>query len=259
MRALTWLVFGLVVTCGAKAAYAQGADPTALFNEAVRLDLSGEDAAPRAFELYRRAAEAGLPAAEFNVAVMFDSGRGTAADMTQAATWYARAATHGNQRAAYNLGQLYDNGQGVPQNVDLARAWFAASGLAAAKERMSQLRAPTSGNGILAPPRCVVPAPGGIIALSHNTTGAGATGTDGIELVWTSTQQPEPVRFFVELREVTPAGSTEAYSGFVETSAVLVSVADRPGGSFAWRVTALGRKAGGYMASEWAPFSLASQ
>lgn len=246
MRVLTRLLLGLVVTCGASVARAQTVDPTALFNEAVRLDLSGEDAAPRAFELYRRAAEAGLPTAEFNVAVMFDSGRGTAADMTQAATWYARAATHGDQRAAYNLGQLYENGQGVPRNVDLARAWFKASGLAAAQERIAGLRTPPAGGTILALPRGVVPAAGG----------KSVPGVGGIELVWTCVQQPEPVRFFVEVREVTPAGSAEVYSGFVETSSILAPVPN-PRGSFAWRVTALGRKAGSYMASDWAPFSVA--
>lgn len=245
MRALTRLVPGLIVACGVHAAHAQVVDPTALFNEAVRLDLSGEDAAPRAFELYRRAAEAGLPAAEFNVAVMLDSGRGTAADMTQAATWYARAATHGNQRAAYNLGQLYENGQGVPRNVDLARAWFKASGLAAAQERIAGLRTPPATDRILELPRCIVPAAG-------STAGPGV---GGIELVWTSAQQPEPVRFFVEVRDVTPAGSSEVYSGFVETSGMVAPVPN-PRGRFAWRVTALGRKAGGYMASEWTPFSV---
>lgn len=248
MRALTQLALGLLVTCGAPAVRAQVVDSTALFNEAVRLDLSGEDAAPRAFELYRRAAEAGLPAAEFNVAVMLDSGRGTAADMTEAATWYARAATHGDQRAAYNLGQLYESGSGVPRNVDLARAWFKASSLTAARERLSRLRTPPANGEILAVPRCVSPAAGS----------RSRSGTGGIELVWTSAQQPEPVHFFVEVRTVTPAGSAEVYSGIVETSSVLAPSPRSPG-SFAWRVTALGRKAGSYMASNWAPFSVAGE
>ena len=227
-------------------ARAQAGDPAALFNEAVRLDLSGDQAAPRAFELYRRAAEAGLPAAEFNVAIMFDSGRGTAVDMTQAATWYARAASHGDHRAAYNLGQLYENGQGVPRNVDLARAWFKESDLAAARERLSGLRPPAPGSKTLTVPRPLAPAAGS----------RAGPGIGGVELVWTSDQQPEPVRFFVELREVTAAGSNEIHSGFVDISSVLV-VLPNPRGTFAWRVTALGRKAGSYMASDWTPFTIA--
>lgn len=237
-----------MLTCAASAAQVQDRDPTALFNEAVRLDLSGEEGALRAFELYRRAAEAGLPAAEFNVAVMYDSGRGTPADMAQAATWYARAAAHGDRRAAYNLGQLYENGQGVPKNVDLARAWFKQSELTAARERMSGLRASAPSDKTMEAPRPVAPAAG---------SNAGAVG-GGVELVWTSAQQPEPVRFFVEVREVSGSGSNELYSGFVDTSSALVTLPD-PHGTFAWRVTALGRKAGRYMASDWIAFMVAGE
>lgn len=246
MRAPTLLMLGVFVACAAGVAHAQAVDPTALFNEAVRIDLSGEGAAPRAFDLYRRAAEAGLPAAEFNVAIMFDSGRGTPADMAQAATWYARAATHGDHRAAYNLGQLYENGQGVPQNIDLARAWFKQSDLAAARERMSRLRPPVPRGGTIAVPQPVGPAAGSRAGPSLS----------GVELVWTSAQQPEPVRFFVELREVTASGSDEVYSGFVDTSSTLVTL-PHPAGTFAWRVTALDPRAGGYMASPWTPFTIA--
>ena len=74
--------------------------------------------------------------------------------------------------------------------------------------------------------------------------------------MWTSAQQPEPVRFFVEMRAITSSGTTEVYSGFVEISSVLATLPN-PKGSFAWRVTALGRKAGGYVASDWTPFSVA--
>ena len=177
---------------------------------------------------------------------MLDSGRGTAVDVAQAATWYARAAAHGDRRAAYNLGQLYESGQGVPQNADLARAWFKQSDLAAARERLSGLPPNASSGGTIAVPRPVAPA-----ADSRSMPGLG-----GIELVWTSARQPEPVRFFVEVREVTAAGSSEIYSGFVETSSLLVTPPN-PRGMFAWRVTALGRKAGGYTASDWTPFTVA--
>ena len=76
------------------------------FEEALRSDAGGD--ARSAFALYRRAAEAGLPAAELNVAVMLDSGRGVAADTAEAATWYARAAVHGEVRAAYNRATYLD-------------------------------------------------------------------------------------------------------------------------------------------------------
>ncbi len=77
---------------------------------------------------YRRAAEAGFAPAEFNIAVMYDSGVGTARNAAEAAVWYARAAAHGNARAEYNLAQLYTAGDGVPRNLDVAEAWYCLCG-----------------------------------------------------------------------------------------------------------------------------------
>ena len=85
----------------------------------------GQDAAA-AYVWYRTAAEAGVVAAEFNIAVMCDSGVGTARNAAEAAVWCASAAAHG-ARAEYNLAQLYEAGDGVPRNLDVAKAWYAAA------------------------------------------------------------------------------------------------------------------------------------
>ncbi len=238
--------FCLALVClAASARPAPAADgASAWFAQALRLDLGSEGAA-QAFALYRRAAEAGLPEAEFNVAAMLDSGRGTAADVAQAATWYARAAMHGNRRAAYNLGQLYAAGEGVPRNVALARAWFAASDLAAARAHLADLPAQAPAGAALTAPRPVFPSGG---ASTDAAVG-------GVELVWTAQPQPEAVRFFVELRQLGPSGSREVFSSFSDTSSIFAPLREAPG-PYAWRVFTIARQRGNYEKSEWVEFRL---
>ncbi|UXN67440.1 sel1 repeat family protein (plasmid) [Phyllobacterium sp. A18/5-2] len=231
----------------AQSATSAGAeDSSALFREALRQDLKGGPADARlAFDMYRRAAEAGLPEAQFNVAIMLDSGRGVSPDVAQAATWYARAASHGIRRAAYNLGQLYEAGQGVPQNVDLARAWFKASDLPAARARLTAIRSGGAKAATLSAPVLVAPADGELIG----------SGANNVELVWTARQGPEGVRFFVELRALVPSGSREIYSGFVDVSSLNVALSSSFKGAFAWRVFAVAQGSGRYAASNWSYLS----
>lgn len=227
------------------AVHAEASDPQAIFDEAVRVELSGDGNAARAFALYRQAADAGLPAAQFNVAVMLDSGRGMQKDLQQAAVWYARAAARGDQRSAYNLGQLYEAGQGVPRNPDVARAWFAASNLPAARGRSVAAQAAGSRARPMISPDCVWPAADAQMRQSGD-----------VELVWTSAQQPEPMRFFVELRALDEAGSREVFSTSTATTSVLVHLSE-PRGKYMWRVLAVARQAGTYVFSAWSHFTVA--
>ena len=246
MRLLLPLVVGLLSAGVLAPSFARAAGPATWFDEAVRQDAEGEP--QLAFASYRRAAEAGLPEAEFNVGVMLDSGRGVEPDIAQAATWYARAASHGNHRAAYNLGQLYELGQGVPQNTDIARAWFSASDLAAARGRLATLRA----HGGASAAAFVTPTP---VAPSAGARVDPALG--GVEFVWTAQPQPEPVRFYVELRALSESGSREVFSGFTETSSVFAPLPALDG-DYAWRVLAVARKASRYVARDWQRFSAAA-
>ena len=223
---------------------AWGSDAAVWFDQAVRADDEGQ--AKLAFAQYRRAAGAGLPQAEFNVAAMLDSGRGVDRDFAAAATWYARAAARGNARAAYNLGQLYESGEGVPQNLDAARAWFAASGLEAARSHVATLR-PLFQKGELSAP--VLMAPGSNAKVISQP--------DGIELVWTSQSQPEPVSYFVELCTVGASGPHEIYATFASTTSTLAPV-PIDGGAYMWRVFTIARKSRSYAASEWTAFTAAA-
>ena len=240
LRALLVAVLGFVAP--SRDAWAQ--DARATFDEAVRSELHGGEAASQAaFELYLNAAQAGLPEAAFNIAVLLDSGRGVEKDVALAATWYARAAAQGHGRAAYNLGQLYETGDGVPRNADLAHAWFAASRLPAALAHAARLATPDRAADIT-PARLVSPR-----ADQGMNTDTGLT-----EFVWTSAQQPEPAQFLIEICAFKGHDVREVFSGVSRLSSMAVLL-PRDKLMLAWRVTTVLPKSARYVASDWVYFS----
>ena len=77
-----------------------------------------------ATRLWRPLAEQGLAAAQFNLALMYDKGRGVPQDYVQVVKWYRLAADQGLAAAQSNLGTRYDEGRGVPQDYVQAHKWF---------------------------------------------------------------------------------------------------------------------------------------
>lgn len=218
----------------ALAAMPASADPRAQwFADALALDATGTPAGARqAFRLYLRAAREGLPEAQFNVAVMLDSGRGVPRDMPGAALWYGRAAARGFARAAFNLAQLYEGGEGVPRNGSLALGWYRASRLPAARGRE--------------PPPEVAPA--AMVAPVTAPTLARESCASGCELVWMSGPQPSDTVFVVEVRR--PAGPDSlVFSGALPVSGLLF-VSAQPG-PLLWRVSAVSDRARAYLSSPW--------
>jgi hypothetical protein len=217
------------------------------FERALSLDIgaAGAPDAVQAFAAMRRAAELGHTQAEFNVAAMLDSGRGAPRDVAQASIWYARAAAGGNRRAAFNLGQLYESGEGVPSNADLARSWYAAAGLPAVRERLAELRSPADRPAFVRAPEPLFPL----------KTSSLEPGLQQVDLVWTSSVEPEAVRYFVELCVLDANASREAWSGFVDVSSVRLPL---PVGAknLAWRVTAVARGSANYTVSGWSVFTV---
>jgi len=71
-----------------------------------------------------RWAEQGNAAAQYNLGLMYDQGKGVKQDRAEAARWYRRAAEQGILFAQYNLGALYDKGEGVKQNHMEAAEWY---------------------------------------------------------------------------------------------------------------------------------------
>lgn len=71
-----------------------------------------------------QSAKQGNADAQFNLGLMYDSGRGVRQDYTKAVQWYRKAAEQGNAKAQYNLGLMYANGKGARQNLVIAKEWF---------------------------------------------------------------------------------------------------------------------------------------
>ena len=62
--------------------------------------------------------------AQFNLAVMNATGRGTPKSATKALGWYEKAALQGFTRAQFNMGLMYMAGQGMPKDELRGYAWF---------------------------------------------------------------------------------------------------------------------------------------
>jgi hypothetical protein len=102
--------------------------PEAMLAKGKELANGGETGA--AFLVWRRAAEAGNPAAQVEVAAFYDplvtpARGGFTPDATRAADWYERAALAGNAEAQRRFGLLLaKGGSGLPADAGRARSWL---------------------------------------------------------------------------------------------------------------------------------------
>ncbi len=212
----------------------------ALFRGGVQADLAGQPG--RAYVFYRLAAEAGRPDAEFNVAVMNDSGTGVARDRAQAALWYARAASHGFARASYDLGELALSGDGIPRNPELARTWFASAGATARAVAV----APAASTSV-APPAPLLDAIQADPPMPDRTV--------PVELVWHIDAMPGDTRFSVQVVRLDADGRHDIAWTTTRQSALTLPV-PQSAGLYAWRVLASSASSGHYTPSSWASFRL---
>ena len=91
-----------------------------------------------------RAATAGEARAMHNLALYYYKGEGGERNSTKAASWFRKAADLGLVDSQFNLAQLYEGGWGVSQNPSEAYKWYliaAKSGDSASRGRASALRA----------------------------------------------------------------------------------------------------------------------
>jgi TPR repeat protein len=79
---------------------------------------------------YRKAAEAGNPLAENNLADMYLRGQGVRQDDSAAFSWFQKAAAQGHTGARIKLGYLYAEGQGTPKDPEAAYSWITAAAMA---------------------------------------------------------------------------------------------------------------------------------
>ena len=76
---------------------------------------------------YRRAAERGLPDANFMMGYLYEHGKGVGRDYKQAVTYYMAAAKQGHATAQNNLASMYEHGEGVAKNIREAAEWYRAA------------------------------------------------------------------------------------------------------------------------------------
>jgi TPR repeat protein len=105
---------------------AEAGEPWAQLNLGAAYDhgLAGFTPDPvRAVAWYRRAAEAGLAEAQFNLAHCLATGNGTPRDDRAALRWMLRAARQGLPSAQFLAGVMYAEGIGTPVDRATARVW----------------------------------------------------------------------------------------------------------------------------------------
>jgi len=92
--------------------------------------------AEKAEEIYLRAAEAGLPTAQADLADMYLRGELGAPDLRRALPLLEAAAAANHPVAQFQLGQFYETGAPplVPQDLETARQLYAAAGSRGMKE-----------------------------------------------------------------------------------------------------------------------------
>ncbi|MFS2318599.1 peptidoglycan-binding protein [Maricaulis sp. D1M11] len=79
--------------------------------------------------LLRRAAEQGIPAAQYRYGILLEDGEGVDANVDEARQWVERAANSGHRRAMYRLGVMYHFGRGTERNDETAARWFEEASL----------------------------------------------------------------------------------------------------------------------------------
>jgi len=92
----------------------------------------------------QKAAQAGDPAAMYNLASYLYAGDGGPKDAPGAVEWFRKAAEHGVVNSQYNLAQLYETGHGVTKNLAEAYKWYlvaAAAGDPESKTNVQTLKA----------------------------------------------------------------------------------------------------------------------
>ncbi len=93
-----------------------------VFDEAVRHYNAKNFKA--SFTLFKKLAEQGDAAAQYNLGVMYNNGEGVTRDTKQAVYWWTKAAEQGDASGQYNLGQTYYKGEGVTRNLKQAVYWY---------------------------------------------------------------------------------------------------------------------------------------
>jgi len=91
------------------------------------------------FNWYQRAARLGSPDGQFNFGGLFFDGKIVARNIERALYWWSQAANQNHTLAQYNLGIVYMNGNIAPQNLPLAKDWFSVAAQNGSTEAQNEL------------------------------------------------------------------------------------------------------------------------
>lgn len=78
----------------------------------------------RTLECFLKAASQDHAQAQFECAVMYYYGRGTAQDIDKAMYWFEKSATLGYKHAIYHCAKIYEEGKEIPQNLVKSLYWY---------------------------------------------------------------------------------------------------------------------------------------
>lgn len=78
----------------------------------------------KAISFFQKAADAGIPYAEYSMGFCYGNGHGVTKDLNVAFEWYKKSAEHGNTAGMYRLGYSYLYGEGTPKDANAAVSWF---------------------------------------------------------------------------------------------------------------------------------------
>lgn len=106
---------------------AAAGDPVARYQLGMARLQAGDTTAAAA--LLRRAAEQGVPAAQYRYSKLLETGAGVTADLEAARRWSEQAANAGHRQAMHNLGVMFAQGVGATQDYAQAADWFEQAAL----------------------------------------------------------------------------------------------------------------------------------
>ena len=109
-------ILSLALAFGAGAALAQD------FQKGLAAAQEGDYAT--ALQEWRPLAEQGNVTSQYNIAVMYDKGKGVLQDYAEAVKWYRMAVEQGHANAQNNIGVMYEYGSGVLQHNVRAHMWY---------------------------------------------------------------------------------------------------------------------------------------
>ena len=98
---------------------------------------------PTALRELQPLAEKGDMESQFDLATMYDTGKGVPLDPAKAFVWYERAAKQGQKAAQFNLGVMFEDAIGVPKDLVQAYLYFSLAvngGPPYAARNLSQVR-----------------------------------------------------------------------------------------------------------------------